>query len=136
MKNINEKLDQIFSINVRLKAVNDYGHTNCPLCGKPMNYHGLVLGHMIRRRHERFRWSFVNCDAICPGCNAKEEYQLNEPMRDYKISTLGPEIVEQMERDIHKPFKMTNWDKETLFKQLKAECKILLKDKMFEVKLP
>lgn len=136
MKDINKKLDTIFSINVRLKAVNDYGHASCPICGKVMTYYGLVLGHMIKRRHERFRWSFENCDAICASCNGKEEYLITDLMRNHKIKTIGIDRVEEMERDIHKPFKMTNDEKIALFKQLKAECKELLKDKIFNVKLP
>ena len=101
-----------------------------------MNYHGLVCGHMIRRRHERFRWSFDDTAAICPKCNELEESNIAEPMRDHKIIELGLENVEQMERDIHKPFKMCNWDKEQLYKKLRNECKEMLKEKMFSVNLP
>ncbi len=136
MKITNEKLDRIFSINIRLKSTDDYGSGICFICKKPMNYHGLVCGHMIKRRHERFRWYKDNTGCICPKCNGLEESTIAEPMRDLKIHELGIDTVEQMEREIHLSFKMTNWDKECLFRKLKKECKEMLKEKMFNVKLP
>lgn len=136
---IDKKLETIHSIVVRLKAVDEDGNGACPLCGNDkINYWSLVCGHFIRRRHGKFEYCFDNTDAICPACNKEDEELtgLKEPFRDYKVSTLGFEKVEQMERDIHKPFKWFKHEKNELLKLRRKEARELLNDKNFQVNIP
>ena len=111
----------------------------CPICGNDkMNYWSLVCGHFIRRRHGLLEYSFDNTDAICLDCNRIDEEKTGviEPFRDYKISTLGFEIVEKMEIDMHKPFKWFKHEKTELLTTRRKEARELLKDKNFQVNIP
>ena len=135
--NLDKALDQVHSIWIRLKNSSESGIVQCVTCKKSFQFNEIHLGHMIKRRHLRFRWSEKNTDPQCDECNSLEESgNLQESMRDYKISTLGRGGVEQMERDIHKPYKYSQWDKKTLLITRRLQCRELLKDKNFTVNIP
>lgn len=137
MKSIDSKLDTIHSIWKRLKVVDENGNGNCEVTGEPFTFWTLVCGHMIKRRHTKYRWDDYNTAAIDPEVNSKEESDsLYEPMRDYKVSTIGLDLVEEMERSVHLPFKMTHTEKDTLLRTRRLQCRELLKDKNFNVQIP
>jgi hypothetical protein len=134
---LDSKIDRVHSIWIRLQATDENGNAKCKCCPAELNFGSLVCGHFIKRRHTQFRWSPLNTDAICPECNGIEESDsLAEPMRDYKVSTLGKEVVEEMEKLIHQPYKISKYDKETLLKTRRLQCRKLLEDKNFTVQIP
>lgn len=135
--NIDKKLDEAHSIWKRLKAVDENGYGKCTITGEPLKYDELVCGHFIKRRHTLYRWDDLNTEAISPVINSREESEpLFEPMRDYKISTLGFDIVEEMERKAQQNNKMSRWDKETLLKTRRLQIRKLLETKNFTVNIP
>lgn len=135
--NIDKTLKEAHSIYIRLKATDENGTGNCKCCGKPLTFKTMACGHFIKSRHLLYRWFEPNTEGICYECNGIEESDpLLEPMRDYKIRELGIEEVEQVERNVHKPFKMSSWDKDTLLKTRRLQIKSLLRDKNFTVNIP
>lgn len=135
MKSIYKRLDTIFSILIRLKYTDDNGKGNCYTCGNPLTYHTGQCGHYIKRGNVFTRWDSNNARIQCEECNCIKDGFVSA-FRDRLVSELGYKEVAQMEFESKKPYKMFEFDKESLFKQLKAECKELLKDKMFNVSLP
>lgn len=137
MKNIDKRLDDILAIWVKLKYSDDNGNGNCYTCNEPLHYSYMDLGHYpgISRENTLFRWSNVIARIQCTDCNRFKDGK-KEQFRDKLVHELGNDKVSRMEFLSKKPYKWLNHDKEQLFKQLKAECKEMLKDKMFNVKLP
>lgn len=136
MNNINKRLDDIFAIHVKLTHTNDEGFGKCYTCGTPLHYREMDCGHypQIPREHTQFKWDVRLHKPQCVDCNRFKD-GLPEPFRDRLLHELGTEKLSQIEFDSHKPFKMSNWDKELLYKKLRNECKEMLKEKMFNVNL-
>jgi hypothetical protein len=134
MSSLDKKLDTNHSVWIRLLAVDENGKGECACCGDKMPFNLLVCGHFIKRRHTRFRWSKQNTEAICPDCNRKDEEGLNI-MREFKFNQLGVDVVEQMERAIHLPYKISKYDKETLLRTRRLQIRKLLENKNFTVNI-
>lgn len=135
MKNIDKRLDTIFSIYIRLKYTDDNGIGYCYTCNDKHNYFEFDCGHFIRRGNTQFRWYKNNGKLQCIKCNRELDGNL-EVYRDRLINDIGLYDIARMEFQSKQAYKWSKSDKTELFKQLKTECKELLKEKMFNVKLP
>ena len=67
-KNLIKKLDQVFSLYIRLRyATNEI--TECYTCGKVDHYKKLQCGHFMSRKYYATRWDEDNCQVQCYSCN-------------------------------------------------------------------
>lgn len=137
MKLIDEKLDAIFRIWIKLKYTDDNGNGNCYTCDDPITHHTGQCGHYpeVPRGVWQFRWDTVIHKFQCQNCN---EFKAGNtgPFRDRLIQEIDLVNVAKYEFLAKQNHKWTNHDKEELFKKLKSECKEMLKDKMYSVSLP
>lgn len=67
-KTLVKKLDQVFSLYIRLRyAKNEIAE--CYTCGKKDHYKKLQCGHFMSRKHYATRWDELNCQVQCYSCN-------------------------------------------------------------------
>ena len=76
------KLDNIFSIYIRLRDADEYGYCTCISCGKILHWSEMDNGHYIGREKNNTRYSEINCNPQCRSCNRfsegnKGEYKEN-----------------------------------------------------------
>ena len=64
-----KKLDNIFSLYIRLRNANNK-IVECFTCGKKAHYKdNMQCGHFQGRRHYSTRWNITNCQVQCKSCN-------------------------------------------------------------------
>ena len=64
------KLDDIFSLYIRLRDATDEGYVQCFTCGKVTYFQkGMQCGHFESRKNLSTRWDEQNCQPQCVGCN-------------------------------------------------------------------
>lgn len=64
------KLDNIFSLYIRLREATDEGFVQCFTCGKVRYFQDYMqCGHFQSRRHIATRFDEQNCQVQCANCN-------------------------------------------------------------------
>lgn len=66
---LEEKLDEIFSIYTRLRFADYRGDVHCYTCPALMPWKQMDCGHWKRRGYEATRWDKDNARPQCPICN-------------------------------------------------------------------
>ena len=66
---LKKKLDNVFSLYIRLRTADDYGNNQCCTCGKVDNWRNLQCGHFVSRKHLSTRFHNMNCFPQCVSCN-------------------------------------------------------------------
>ena len=69
IKTLKRKLDDVFSIYIRLRDSDDKGFCRCISCGKIQHWEDVDCGHYVNRSHMGTRYSERNCNAQCRHCN-------------------------------------------------------------------
>ena len=64
-----QKLDQVFSVFVRLSVADKDWYITCPLCGARVHWTKAQNMHFIKRSVYKYRWDEKNCHAGCMRCN-------------------------------------------------------------------
>ena len=64
-----KKLDQIFSVYVRLLVADKEGMVTCPLCWTRVHWKQAQNMHFITRSVYKYRRDERNCHAVCMRCN-------------------------------------------------------------------
>tara|TARA_R110000787_G_scaffold156160_2_gene270058 strand:- start:1184 stop:1585 length:402 start_codon:yes stop_codon:yes gene_type:complete len=88
---LKKKLDQQFSLFIRLKDADDNGYNYCFTCNKFDHYKGLQCGHFVSRKYTATRFDEQNCKPQCPGCNIfryGEQYKFGQK--------LGHDLAEEL----------------------------------------
>jgi hypothetical protein len=76
IKTLKTKLDDIFSLYIRLREATDEGLVQCFTCGKVRYFKDRMhCGHFQSRRHISTRFDEQNCQVQCAGCNWKDGEQ-------------------------------------------------------------
>jgi hypothetical protein len=87
-----KKADDIYSVYVRLKYVNEYGNCQCVTCGKWGRWQDADNGHFIGRQFKVLRYNDKNCHPQCRECN-----RFNEGRKDlyekFIIKTYGENVL-------------------------------------------
>lgn len=64
-----KKLDQVFSVFVRLSVADKDWYITCPLCEARVHWTKAQNMHFIKRSVYKYRWDEKNCHAGCVKCN-------------------------------------------------------------------
>lgn len=71
-RRLEDKLDKVFSIYIRLRDRISEDHAKCITCGSIQLFYGakkIDCGHFMVRQHRATRWNEKNCSAQCISCN-------------------------------------------------------------------
>lgn len=121
--NIDKKLDDAWSLLVKLKAGN-----RCEYCGKqsPLNSH-----HVYSRSKKSTRWAVSNGVCLCVG-----HHTFSSSFSAHKTPTEFTEWIKQkrgacwfdsLRLSAHKTMKWTNWEKKIVLKDLMEQINELKK---------
>lgn len=127
-KTLKKKLDDVFSIYIRLRDSDDNGIFRCISCGKPVFWKDGDNGHFINRQHMSLRYSEKNCNAQCRYCNRLDEGN-NVGYHKGLISKYGGQIVDNLFIVKHKSNKITDTEAKIMIEYYTREVKFLLKTK-------
>ena len=123
------KLDNIFSLYIRLREATDEGLVQCFTCGNVNNYKvGMQNGHFMSRQFMATRYDEQNCQVQCVGCNMfkfGEQFKFSLAL-DYKYGKGTAEELLHKSRQIN---KMSSKDFEEKISYYKLIVEKLLKDK-------
>jgi hypothetical protein len=96
-KELEKKLDKIFSTFIRLKNADDNGHCKCVTCGKIHHWKDVHNGHFIPRGRKTTRFNEINCNPQCVYCNCHKHGQ-PDLYRLRLIEIYGKDEVERLEQ--------------------------------------
>jgi len=93
--NYKKKLDQLFSVFIRLRDSDEFGNCKCITCGKVEPWKRIQNGHWISRGVLNTRYNELNCHSQCVGCNlfGDGKPHLHEM---YIVGTHGAEVRDQL----------------------------------------
>jgi len=97
-----KKLDAIFSRYIRKKNSKN-NLAKCFTCGKVDEWLYLQCGHFQSRRHYATRWSEVNCQVQCSGCNIfkhGEQYKFSLELNKKYGSTTANDLHIQSHKEV------------------------------------
>ena len=116
------KLDEVFSIYIRLRDADKNGNVTCFTCGKKEYWKGkgMQCGHFMSRKHLATRWDETNCQVQCVGCNV---YKYGEQYKfSVKIdSKYGSGTAEQLHQKTRETVKLDLIDLEMLINTYKEK---------------
>ena len=95
-RDLEKKLDRIFSEYIRLKNADNNGYCQCITCGKIYHWKTLHCGHFISRSVKATRFSEINCNPQCVSCNSFKQGQ-HHIYRERLLEMYGKEGVERLE---------------------------------------
>ncbi len=123
------KLDEIFSIYIRLRDSDKNGVCKCITCGDFKHWQDIDCGHFVTRDNMGTRFEEQNCNAQCAACNRfKGGKQFEHGLaidKKYKEPGLASKLV-------IKGKSVCNWqdfELEAMCKYYKAEVKTLKESK-------
>lgn len=91
-----EKLDTIFSLFIRLRYSDHQGYVSCYTCTKRLHWTQAQCGHYIPRGNHAVRWDEQNARPQCKDCNEFNSGR-NDIFREELIEDLGEEVVLALE---------------------------------------
>lgn len=68
-KDLIKKLDEEFSLFIRVRDCNNEGFTRCVTCNHYDHWRSFDCGHFMSRSHMATRYHEQNCSSQCGGCN-------------------------------------------------------------------
>lgn len=128
IKTLKRKLDEIFSIYIRLRDSNSNGIIMCYCCGKPLPWRKSENMHFIPRQHMSLRFNEVNCHAGCTRCN----HYLNGNIEMYTLNLqkeYGEDIVEKLTIARNQTNKMSVFEYQVMINFYKKKVQEELKKK-------
>lgn len=125
---LKRKLDEIFSVYIRLRDSDENGYCRCISCGKIEHWKDVDCGHFVNRSHMGTRYSEKNCNAQCRSCNRFDEGN-NIGYTRGLIRKYGIGVISLLEAQKHSFSKMTSFDYEVMINHYKEEIKRLKREK-------
>ena len=96
-KELEKKLDKVFSHFIRLRAADDLGYVQCVTCGNWHNWKEVHCGHYMPRARKAVRFNEMNCQVQCVKCNYRRSGE-HDLFREYLLEKYGKEEVEKLEQ--------------------------------------
>lgn len=126
---LEKRLDDIFSIYIRLRDADDNGYCRCISCNKIIywadkNTHN---GHFEGRRKNNTRYSEVNCNAQCCSCNSFNEGKKGE-YKEALINKFGIDKVNMLA--LKSIYKISASEYEILIKEYLIKASKLAYEKL------
>lgn len=90
---LEDKLDEIYSIYIRLRDADNNGIIHCYCCGYPVHWKSAQAMHFCNRRHINTRWFEKNVHGGCVACNMYNGGNL-KAYENHLKSDYGDSIVE------------------------------------------
>ena len=115
IKTLKRKLDDIFSVYIRLRDADANGIIRCYCCGKPHHWKRSENMHFIPRQHMSLRFSEINCHGGCTYCN----HYNNGNIEAYTLhleKEYGKDIVKQLVIAKNQTCKITAFEYEAMIK--------------------
>jgi len=128
IKTLKRKLDDIFSVYIRLRDSNDNGYCRCISCGSIHHWKEVDCGHFVNRSHMGARYSERNCNAQCRKCNRFDEGN-NIGYTRGLISKYGIKVLADLEVKKETISKMVAFDYKISIDHYKKEVDRLKKQK-------
>lgn len=126
------KLDEVFSLYIRLRDSNDDGNVKCISCSFVGFWYKdkIQNGHYISRGILKTRFNEQNCNGQCASCNLwKSKNEMQFCYREGLIDKIGSDDVEKLEASRHDIMKVDiHWYNEKI-EYYKNEVKRLKKGK-------
>lgn len=113
--------DELFSILVRLKGMDDTGHCQCFTCGKYYHFSNIDCGHYISRKSITTRWMEENARPQCTTCNRGHYGQYD--IFKASLEENHPGITEYLERLSRETANLTRSDMNKIIETLKKRIK-------------
>ncbi|WP_455639336.1 recombination protein NinG [Parabacteroides sp.] len=125
---LQQLLDKIFSVYIRLRHANQFGFCKCITCGEMLSWVRIQNGHYIDRRHIATRYDERNCHPQCPRCNIGSRGN-HEKYKRAIVAEYGVKVLEELESGKRSIEKLTVADYQDKIAYYKAEVKRLKKEK-------
>jgi hypothetical protein len=95
LSKLKKELDRVFSVFIRERDSNEYGHGSCVTCGLNKHWREMDAGHYMPRQDLATRWDEKNVHLQCKKCNG---FRGGEPekMAAYIDSYYGPKESEYL----------------------------------------
>jgi hypothetical protein len=97
LRELEKKLDRVFSEYVRLRAADNSGCCQCVTCGKFYYWKNIHCGHFISRSVKAVRFNERNTAPQCARCNSFRQGEWLK-FRQWLINAYGKEEVESLEQ--------------------------------------
>jgi hypothetical protein len=134
IKTLKTKLDNIFSLYIRLRDATDEGLVQCFTCGNVNNYKvGMQNGHFMSRKFMATRYDEQNCQVQCVGCNmfkSGEQFKFSLALD----SKYGKGTAEDLLRKATKTLKIMPHEYKEKISYYKSLVEKLLKEKGLSLK--
>ena len=123
-RKLEQKLDEIFSLRVRLESADFSGYVSCITCLARLKWNEVDCGHWKRRGHHGTRWERDNAAAQCSTCN-REKGGMTNAFEEALIDDLGEERVEEIKELAAKPACFSDEELKEKIKENKSILKNL-----------
>ena len=90
-----QKLDEVFSLRVRLESADFSGYVSCITCLTRLKWNEVDCGHWQRRGHHGTRWERSNAGVQCQPCN-RERGGMADAFEEALVDDLGKKRVEEI----------------------------------------
>jgi hypothetical protein len=127
-KELEKKLDKIFSEYIRLKESDEDGICRCVTCGNYHHYKDIHCGHFIGRSVKATRFNEKNCHPQCVKCNSYRSGE-HHIYRKYLVYKYGNEEVEKLENSAIMGGSLSAYQLEEKIIEYREKVKELLKEK-------
>lgn len=122
------KLDNVFSLYIRLRDAMPNGMIRCISCGQIKTFNKFDNGHYFSRRKMATRWDEDNCHAECTYCNRfKADHLIG--YRENLIRKIGQQRFDALTWKASQTKQWTDFELRGLIKYYKALCDKLKKEK-------
>ena|SRR3990167_6419 len=123
-RKLEQKLDGIFSLRVRLESADFSGYVSCITCLTRLKWNEVDCGHWQRRGHHGTRWERDNAATQCSTCN-RERGGVMDAFEEALIDDLGEERVEEIKELAAKPAYFSDEELKEKIKENKSILKNL-----------
>ena len=125
---LQQLLDKIFSVYIRIQSANQLGFSRCITCGEMFSWVRMQNGHYIDRRHIATRYDERNCHPQCPRCNIGLRGN-HEKYKRAIVTKYGVKVLEELESGKRSIVKLTVADYQEKIAYYKGEVKRIRKEK-------
>ena len=120
--------DKWFSIYIRLRDSDENGLVMCCTCGITRSWKHVDCGHFIKRQHMSARFSEINCNAQCKGCNCFEQGN-DAKFANFIIEKYGQDKFDLLMASKRTNHKYSQFEIDYLAKEYKEKATKLAKEK-------